>query len=200
MSAMASQITGVSSVCSTVCSGADQRKYQSCASLDIMRGIHQSPVDSPHKRLVTRKMFPFDDVIMKQQQKLLGWTFIETRISSKDNKNDISRKVTRIWQNIFLSIYHKDIEKPRWLINVNMKMNIEWLWYCVFMSDIQIKNGSLYCELAYGYCITSKGFEQKARYAFWDIKVASHERHGVWNRQQLDRLFSSLFRIRTMEI
>ena len=33
MSAMASQITGVSIVCSAVCSGADQRKYQSSASL-----------------------------------------------------------------------------------------------------------------------------------------------------------------------
>ena len=26
--------------------------------------IHRSPVDSPHKRPVTRKMFPFDDVIV----------------------------------------------------------------------------------------------------------------------------------------
>ena len=32
MSAMALQITGVSSACSTVCSGADQRKHQSSAS------------------------------------------------------------------------------------------------------------------------------------------------------------------------
>ena len=29
-----------------------------------MRGIRRSPVNSPHKRPVTRKMFPFDDVIM----------------------------------------------------------------------------------------------------------------------------------------
>ena len=33
MSMMASQITGIPSVCSTVCSGANQRKYQSSASL-----------------------------------------------------------------------------------------------------------------------------------------------------------------------
>ena len=63
MSAMASHITGVSSVCSTVCSGADQRKHQSSASLAIVRGIHRWPVDSFHKGSVTRKMFPFDDVI-----------------------------------------------------------------------------------------------------------------------------------------
>ena len=29
-----------------------------------MRGIHRSPVNSRHKGPVTRKMFPFDDVIM----------------------------------------------------------------------------------------------------------------------------------------
>ena len=64
MSAMASQITGVSIACLTVCSGADQRKHQSSASLAFVRGIHQWPVNSPHKGPVTRKMFPFDDVIM----------------------------------------------------------------------------------------------------------------------------------------
>ena len=38
MSAMASQITGVSIVCRTVCSGADHRKHQSSASLAFVRG------------------------------------------------------------------------------------------------------------------------------------------------------------------
>ena len=41
MSAMASQITSVSMVRSTVCSGADQRKHQSSASLAFVRGIHR---------------------------------------------------------------------------------------------------------------------------------------------------------------
>ena len=41
MSAIASQITGVSSVCSNFCSGADQRKHQSIASLTFVRGIHR---------------------------------------------------------------------------------------------------------------------------------------------------------------
>ena len=63
MSAMAFPITAVSIVCSTVCSGADQRKHQSSATLAFVRGIHRWPVDSPHKGPVTRKMFPFDDVI-----------------------------------------------------------------------------------------------------------------------------------------
>ena len=69
VSAMASQITGVSIVYSTVCSGADQRKHQTSASLTFVGGggggIHRWPVNSPHQEPVTRKMFPFDDVIMK---------------------------------------------------------------------------------------------------------------------------------------
>ena len=64
MSTMAPQITGVLIVCSNVCSGAGQRKYQSSAPRAFVGGIHRWPLDSPHKGPVTRKMFPFDDVIM----------------------------------------------------------------------------------------------------------------------------------------
>ena len=64
MSAMASQITSLTNVCSTGYSGADQGKHQSSASLAFMQGIHRGPVNFPHKWPVTRKMFPFDDVIM----------------------------------------------------------------------------------------------------------------------------------------
>ena len=39
-----------------------------------VRGIHRSPVNSPHKGPVTRKMFPFDDVIV--------WTVCELIIQS----------------------------------------------------------------------------------------------------------------------
>ena len=55
MAAMASQITSLTIVYLTVYSGVDQRKHQSSASLAFVRGIHRSPVNSPHKRPVTRK-------------------------------------------------------------------------------------------------------------------------------------------------
>ena len=42
---------------STVCSGADQRKNRSFASLASLRGIHRWPVNSPPKGPVTRKTF-----------------------------------------------------------------------------------------------------------------------------------------------
>ena len=65
MSTIASQITSLAIVYSTVYSGADQRRHQSSASLAFVWGIHRGPVNSPHKWPVTRKMFPFDDVIMR---------------------------------------------------------------------------------------------------------------------------------------
>ena len=56
-STMAFQITGSSIIYSTVCSGADQRKHQSSASLAFVWGIHRWPVNSPHKGPVTQKCF-----------------------------------------------------------------------------------------------------------------------------------------------
>ena len=64
MGAIASQITSLTIVYSTIYSDADQRKHQSSASLAFVWEIHRGPVNSPHKWPVTRKMFPFDDVIM----------------------------------------------------------------------------------------------------------------------------------------
>ena len=65
MGAMTSQITSLTIVNSTVYSGADQSKHQSSASLAFVWGIHRGPVNYPRKWPATRKMFPFDGVIMK---------------------------------------------------------------------------------------------------------------------------------------
>ena len=77
--AMVSQITSLMIVYSTLYSGADQRKHQSSVSLAFVREIHWGPVNSPHKWPVTRKMFPFDDVIMILCSQLLSYL-------SRDNK------------------------------------------------------------------------------------------------------------------
>ena len=63
MGAMGSQITSLTFVYSTVYSDADQSKHQSSASLAFV----WSPVNSPYKWPATRQMFPFDDVIMVDQ-------------------------------------------------------------------------------------------------------------------------------------
>ena len=64
MGTMASEITSFTIVYSTFYLGPDQRKHQSSASLAFVLGINRWPVNFPHKGPVTRKMFPFDDVIM----------------------------------------------------------------------------------------------------------------------------------------
>ena len=64
MGSMGSQITSLTIVYSAIYLGADQRKHQSSGSLAFVRGIQRGPVNLPHKWPVTRKMFPFDDVIM----------------------------------------------------------------------------------------------------------------------------------------
>ena len=58
MSLMPCQITGVSIDCSVICSGADQRKHQSSASLAFL--MESTGQQGP----VMRKMFPFDDVFV----------------------------------------------------------------------------------------------------------------------------------------
>ena len=67
MGAMASQIISLTIVYSTVYSGADQSKFKSSASLAFVWGVHRGPVNFPYKWPVTRKMFPFDDVIMEHK-------------------------------------------------------------------------------------------------------------------------------------
>ena len=67
MSDMAPQITSLSTVYSTVCSGAHQRKHQSSVLSAFGKGILRWPVNSPHKGPVTQKIFSFDDAIMKER-------------------------------------------------------------------------------------------------------------------------------------
>ena len=84
MGTIASQITSLTIVYSSVYSGADQRKHQSSASLAFVWGIHRGPVNSPHKWPVTRKMFPFDDVIMT------------TKVREVDTKDEFCKYVL-VW-------------------------------------------------------------------------------------------------------
>ena len=70
---MASQITSLTVVYSTVYSGADQRKHQSSASLAfVVTGAGEFPAQWP----VTRKIFPFDDAIMNTANFLIkSWQY-----------------------------------------------------------------------------------------------------------------------------
>ena len=93
MDSVASQITSLTIVYSAVYSAADQTKHQSSASLAFVRGIHRGPVNSPHKGPVTRKMFPFDDVIMNRKE----YELINDR---SPLRNDTKKKQKKTMQNI----------------------------------------------------------------------------------------------------
>ena len=64
MTTMASHITSLTVVYSTVYSDAD-KKTSKLRVTGLCVGKSSGPVNSPHKWPVTRKMFPFDDVIME---------------------------------------------------------------------------------------------------------------------------------------
>ena len=81
MGATASQIISLTIVFSTLYSDADKRKHQSSASLAFV-----GPVNSPRKWPLTRKMLPFDDVIMDRKQYIesVCLKFIETEQRTPD--------------------------------------------------------------------------------------------------------------------
>ena len=64
MTTMASQITSLTIVYSTIYSCADQRKHQSSAYCPLWGEFTGNRWIPPREGPVTRKMFPFDDVIM----------------------------------------------------------------------------------------------------------------------------------------
>ena len=78
MSAMASQVTSLTIVYSTVYPGVNQRKHQSSESMAAVRGIHRWPVNSPHKGPVTRD----DDVILTAEY----WCFFDVSLIKLWNK------------------------------------------------------------------------------------------------------------------
>ena len=100
MSPTASQITSLTIVYSIVYSGTDQRKHQSSASLVFVRGIHRRPVNSLHKWPVTRKMFPFDDVIV--QRDLLAVILVITNFRGF-SFSWIERRVLTLWHTLCIS-------------------------------------------------------------------------------------------------
>ena len=76
MGTMASQITSLTIVYWIAYSGADQRKHQ---KLRVTSLCDRWPVNSPHKWPVTRKMFPFDDIIaLRNREGFRGTAFHST--------------------------------------------------------------------------------------------------------------------------
>ena len=97
--AIASQITSLTIAYSTVYLDTHQRKHQSSASLAFVRGIHRSPLNSPAQMAVTRKIFPFDDVV-KFDGNLLR---LCTTTDGDDNFGDHNEVLGWLWLAIYIA-------------------------------------------------------------------------------------------------
>ena len=175
MSPMVSQITSRTIVCSTVYSVADQRKHQSSASLAFVRGIHRWPVNSPHKGPVTRKMFPFDDVIMGCGCHLWLW-------------QPLKPPVIRLWDDLSDSKIFCCLSSHRFA-------EVFLILWGKLKKKYRIGTTLLSWALTWGY---HGIILEKLKYTIVQALLWRHnERHGVSNHHRLDCLFSRLLRFRS---
>ena len=93
-------------------------------SLAFLRGIQQSPVNSPHKWPVTRKMFPFDDIIM------IIW-FIYPYFSDKG---------TILWFSHVCGVALKDMDRIFHCQKPTTYMKTVCLTHCGWVTHISIRN------------------------------------------------------------
>ena len=117
MGAIASQITILTIVYSIIYSDADQRKPQSSASLDFVRGIYRGPVNSPHKWPVTWKMFPFDDVIVDILLDDFLWYCLHLiafndKVKSNQNRMYIAGDEWRFFLRLYQSLSYRSLIVP----------------------------------------------------------------------------------------
>ena len=110
MGTIASQITSVSIVYLTVSMGTDQVKHQSSASLAFARGIHRGPVNAPHKWPLTRKMFPFDDVIIKKTMlercRQVGNPLVPLLLAGSSFQRDDALRMSIISHAVYVELNH----------------------------------------------------------------------------------------------
>ena len=94
MDAIASQITSLTIVYSSVYSGANQRKHQSSASLAFVRGIHRWTMNSPHKWPVTRKIITMTSLWARWRLKSPGHVCLLNRLFRRRSKKTSKLRVT----------------------------------------------------------------------------------------------------------
>ena len=113
MVAVATQITSLTIVYSTVYSGADQRKHQSSASLAFVRWIHRWPVTGEFPALMASnaKMFPFDDVIMNMTNPDAASDGKVVTVQTFGFCCQVKMKWDKVWQQYIYVIF---ISPPGW--------------------------------------------------------------------------------------
>ena len=119
MDTIASQITSLTIVYSIVYSGTDHRNHQSSASLAFVRGIHRGPVNFPHRGPVTRKIFPFDDVIMTYDRVMV----------IVPNHTDTETEMLSFWWN-FNHWLHRKLSFWQLSVQPVIKISSKWRHFC----------------------------------------------------------------------
>ena len=105
------------------------KKHQSSASLAFVRGIHRGPVNSPHKWPVTRKMFPFDDVIMQAPSHIHIYPLVEENLwvlTSKLPPGD-DTSIRFVW-----TLFWWQVASRVWVMILNSFLfRSSTLWHCI---------------------------------------------------------------------
>ena len=123
MGAMASQITSLVIVYSTVYSGADQRKHQSSASLAFVWGIHRWRVNSPKGSVNVfiwwRHHVPGQNVDRQKRRQPKYWQAESRQTKIRQTETSASRN-----RNVDLPKRrrNKDVEKPE------HRQNAKWIF------------------------------------------------------------------------
>ena len=177
MGVVSSQITSLTIVYSTVTyTGADQKKHQSSASPAFMRGIHRRPVTSPHKWPITRKHFPFDDVIMGRGVSMLEWSWnytMSTLIYRPKHHNSQAKKFpSDSFQNFRLSwffnksnminIFVHNEHKKTWRIAYCGQLTHTHTYISIYMIHIMDAQQNILCCGLEKMCSCNKS-------KFWDM-------------------------------
>ena len=130
MSAMASQITSLAIVYSTVYNNglSDQGKYQNSALMAFVRGIHRSPVNSPHKGQWRGNCFH----LMTSSYRLTCcqsvWNLIAPNAAQPPFNGDFSHSATETGEYLKASRSTSRMLIPRHLASPVHRQ--PWYWLC----------------------------------------------------------------------
>ena len=184
------QITSLNIVYSTVYSDADQRKHQISASLAFVWGIHRGP---PHKWPVTRKMFPFDDVIISWHEVSIGtvngvvpvWHQAITRSNDDTVYYSIARSPSHIEIKV-LTLQWRQNERD----GVSNDQGLDFLFSRLFRRRSKKTSNLRVTGLCEGNPPVTDGFpSQRASYTDFS---SIWWRHHVWRRHGLQHHLVSI--------
>ena len=134
MGTIASRITSLRIVYSTVYSDAEQRKYQSSASLAFVWGIHRAPMNSSHKWPVTGKMIwwrhhvCFNHGVIRNSMALLhhSTSVIRVKLTDKQFRKRLVNFVLTIWCYDLVLIYNSHAVQNLFFLTNNQLFRGWW--------------------------------------------------------------------------